>query len=165
LRNIQGKKIQEFPLQLTLTSDYALRAMLQLAAEPNNAVIPIKLISKRWQIPDKFLRKIVPLLSKSGLIESSRGSGGGICLAKPAQDIMPGEIIQAVDDEMNLNRCLNSEYICGREDWCPMHSLWADARKNMLNTINSKSLADLADESKKYIHSCINEKQNNRTVT
>lgn len=147
-------KISGKILQLTLTSDYALRTMLQLAAEPDDAVVPIKLIAGRWQIPDQFLRKIVPLLSKAGMIRSSRGIGGGVSLAKSANDIRPVDIIQAVDGPLNLNRCLNSSYICGREDWCPVHTLWAEAQESMLNTLNSKTLADMVGEIPGKISSC-----------
>jgi len=65
-----------------MSGEYAIRAILHLAGENSNKNVQIQDISKKWKIPESFLRKIIPLLAKAGLIMSVRGSGGGIKLAK-----------------------------------------------------------------------------------
>lgn len=68
-------------MQLTRSGDYALRTMIQLASENSDKIVPINHISSKWNIPEKFLRKIVPILMHSGFIRSFRGNGGGIQMA------------------------------------------------------------------------------------
>ena len=71
-------------MQLTLTGEYAIRAMIHLASGKDDSIFQIAEISNVNNIPEKFLRKIIPQLSFAGLIQSQRGIGGGIKLGKPA---------------------------------------------------------------------------------
>jgi Rrf2 family protein len=134
-------------MQLTLTGEYAIRAMIHLAQKNNGNVFNIAEISSTNQIPEKFLRKIIPQLSSAGLIQTQRGIGGGIKLARPADEITPLEIIIAVEGEMALNKCLIDKSFCSNERWCTVHTLWCDAQKQLKEILSSKSIAKLAKES------------------
>lgn len=139
-------------MQVTMSSDYALRTLMQIAREGKDVVIPIRFISREWQIPEKYLRKIVPLLARAGLIHSHRGNGGGISLARPATDITPRAVIEAIDGPITLNRCLSADHFCQRENWCPMHTLWLQAREQLESVLDSKTLAQLAGEGAEQIN-------------
>ena len=133
-------------MQLTLTGEYAIRAMIHLASGKDDSIYRISEISDINNIPEKFLRKIIPQLSTAGLIQSQRGIGGGIKLGKPALEITPLEIIEAVEGEMALNKCLIDRAFCSDERWCTVHTLWCQAQKKLRETLSSKSIAELASE-------------------
>jgi len=133
-------------MQLTLTGEYAIRAMIHLASGKDDSIFRISEISYVNNIPEKFLRKIIPQLSNAGLIRSQRGIGGGIKLGKPALEITPLEIIEAVEGEMALNKCLIDKAFCSNDRWCTVHTLWCDAQKKLRIILSSKSIAELARE-------------------
>ncbi len=127
-----------------MSGEYAIRAMLHLAEEDTSKYVQIQDISKKWEIPENFLRKIIPQLAKAGLIMSVRGSGGGIKLAKSSEKITALNVIEAVEGKIFLNKCLFSDEICDRSDWCSMHEVWAEAQESLRKVLNGKSIAQLA---------------------
>lgn len=133
-------------MQLTLTGEYAIRAMIHLASGKNESIFHISEISDINNIPEKFLRKIIPQLSSAGLIQTQRGIGGGIKLRRPALEITPLQIIEAVEGKMALNKCLIDKAFCSDERWCTVHTLWCDAQKKLRIILASKSIAELALE-------------------
>jgi Rrf2 family protein len=140
-------------MQLTLTGEYAIRAMIYMAGKPFGTSFTIAEIASSNRVPDKFLRKILPQLATSGLIQSQRGKGGGVKLKMQAEDITPLHIIQAIDGDMALNKCMIDNDFCSDSRWCSMHVLWAEAQKNLKKILSGKSVAELAKESeKKRIH-------------
>jgi Rrf2 family transcriptional regulator, iron-sulfur cluster assembly transcription factor len=127
-----------------MSGEYAIRAMLHLAGEDASKNVQIQDISKKWEIPENFLRKIVPLLAKAGLIMSVRGSGGGIKLAKSSEKITALNVIEAVEGKIFLNKCMFSDDICDRSDWCSMHEVWEEAQESLKKVLNDKSIAQLS---------------------
>ena len=130
-------------LQLTMSGEYAIRAMLHLAGKDSSKNVQIQDISNKWGIPENFLRKIIPLLAKAGLIMSVRGSGGGIKLAKSSEKITALNVIEAVEGKIFLNKCLFSEDICDRSEWCSMHEVWEEAQESLKTVLSNKSIAQL----------------------
>ena len=126
-----------------MSGEYAIRAMLHLAGEDTSKNVQIQDISKKWEIPENFLRKIIPLLAKAGLIMSVRGSGGGIKLAKSSEKITVLNVIEAVEGKIFLNKCLFSDDICNRSDWCSMHEVWEEAQESLKKVLNDKSISQL----------------------
>ena len=99
-------------MQLSMMGEYALRAMLFICSEPFGTSSQISEIAEKNEIPENFLRKIVPLLKKANLLNSQRGNGGGITLQKKAEEITPLEIIDAVEGPILLNKCLIVCFSC-----------------------------------------------------
>jgi Rrf2 family transcriptional regulator, iron-sulfur cluster assembly transcription factor len=130
-------------MQLTLTGEYAVRAMIHLASVPPGELAQISDISARWDIPENFLRKIIPSLTKSGMIASRRGNGGGVSLAKPAESITLLDVIEAVEGPMYLNKCLIGPEFCNRTAWCVVHCVWSEAQETLKGILRSKSIAEL----------------------
>jgi Rrf2 family protein len=133
-------------MQLTLTGEYAIRAMIYLATFQDESVSKISIISSSNNIPDKFLRKIIAQLSIAGLIKSRRGIGGGIKLGKAASSITPLEIIEAVEGRLALNKCLIDKEFCSNDRWCTVHTLWCEAQIKLKEILSSKSIEQLALE-------------------
>jgi Rrf2 family iron-sulfur cluster assembly transcriptional regulator len=93
-------------MQITMLGEYAIRTMMYLASCGENTIVNIKEVSNMWDIPESFLRKIIPKLTRAGYISSHRGKNGGIYLARPAETITPLDIIESVEGEISLNRCV-----------------------------------------------------------
>jgi Rrf2 family protein len=131
-------------MQLTMTGEYAVRAMLGLSTLPFGTVIQIPEVSTRWDIPENFLRKIITLLAKAGLIHSQRGNGGGIRLATPAENLTLLDVVEAIEGKIYLNKCLISPQFCSRSVWCAVHIVWCEAQTALKDILAKRTLAELA---------------------
>lgn len=134
-------------MQLTLAGEYAIRTMIHLAENESQGTVTIFEISVAQEIPEMFLRKIVPLLSTAGLIKSKKGKQGGISLAKNPDTITPLEIIQAVEGPIALNKCLIDKEFCTDVRWCSVHTIWCELLIDMKKKLSSKSIKQIAMES------------------
>ena len=81
----------------SVKADYALRAILDLAAQKPGEPVKIADIARRRKIPQKFLELILVGLKQAGFVESRRGAEGGYLLARAADSITVGEVIRSVD--------------------------------------------------------------------
>jgi Rrf2 family transcriptional regulator, iron-sulfur cluster assembly transcription factor len=133
-------------MQLTMSREYAIRAMVYLAELPPGAVAQIADISREWEIPETFLRKISTRLVKSGLITSRRGVGGGIQLARSADQMTLLDVIEAVEGKIYANECLMENRECPRAAWCEVHTIWSEVQHSVRSILSSKSLKQVAHE-------------------
>lgn len=78
------------------TVEYALRAMVQLAADSSGSATT-KDIAGKAKVPSAYLAKVLQSMRRAGLIHSRRGVGGGVTLAKPAKNISLLDVIDAVE--------------------------------------------------------------------
>lgn len=127
-----------------MTGEYAVRAMVGLSTQPFGTVVQIPEVSGRWDIPESFLRKIITLLAKAGLIHSQRGNNGGIRLAIPPEQLTLLDVIEAVEGKIFLNKCLVGPHFCERTQWCAVHIVWCEAQAALKHILRNKSLAELA---------------------
>ncbi len=130
---------------ISMAGKYAVRAMMHMASEPFGTVIPISVLSKEWQIPENYLRKIIPLLAKSAIVHSRRGKGGGLVLARRAEEITFLEVIEAVEGKIFLNKCLMNEDMCSMSSWCSANGVWAEAQQAMKGVLDRRSFAELVE--------------------
>ncbi len=131
-------------MQLTMMGEYAIRAMMHLSARPFGTIVPISDVSVQWDIPESFLRKISAQLAKARLIITQRGVGGGLSLARPAEEITLLDVMEAVEGPLSLNKCLINPRVCSRTSWCAVHLLWSEGQEKLKDTLRSRSLAELA---------------------
>jgi Rrf2 family protein len=83
-------------VDISAKTDYAVRALLQLAAQ-EPALVKVDAIIGEQQLPKKFVEAILGELRRSGIVRSQRGADGGYALAIPAGEITLGAVIRAVD--------------------------------------------------------------------
>lgn len=132
--------------QLSRSGEYAVRAMLYLAALPPGETASISEIAERQEIPEPFLRKIIQDLAHSELVISNRGVFGGITLARSPGQVTMLEVIEAMEGPIYLNKCLMSSYRCNLLKTCPVHGVWREAQQKLAEVLQSKSLEELAQE-------------------
>jgi len=84
-------------MRLSARSDYALRAVIELAAATDGGHVTADQLARTQGIPGKFLEAILTQLRRAGLVRSQRGPDGGFWLARPASDISLADVIRAID--------------------------------------------------------------------
>jgi len=131
-------------MQISMAGKYAIRAMMYLASLPTGNIIQISQLSGKWEIPEKYLRKVIPQLAKAGLVYSRRGMGGGVVLARPSKSITFLEIVEAVEGKIFLNKCLMSPDMCEKSPWCSANRVWYEAQESMKKVLANKNLEELA---------------------
>lgn len=134
-------------MRITNQSEYAIRAVLEIARNPESVYTPNSLYEK-ISVPKTFLAKILQKLAKKGILSSTRGATGGFKLKKNISELTLVDIIEAVDGEIALNKCLIDGHKCSRESSCPIHPIWAEAQDVLKKTLSQKTFAQIVAELK-----------------
>ena len=131
-------------MQLTLKGDYAVRVVVDLAAQPGDATVKSRDLWRRTGVPPAFLGKIVQALAHAGLVRTRRGALGGAALVRAARTISLRDVIEAVEGPIYLNRCLIRAGFCPRDRSCPVHPVWARIQALVTRELESVSVEELA---------------------
>jgi Rrf2 family protein len=91
-------------MNLSLKAEYALKAILDLASQPEGGPVKIADIARRNRIPQKFLELILGSLKQGGFVESRRGAEGGYRLARPADQITVAQVLTFVEHTRRTRR-------------------------------------------------------------
>ena len=132
-------------LKVSQKLEYAMRAMIELAQRREDGVlVPAREIAERQQIPLRFLEQQLGALSKSGLVESFRGAGGGCRLARPPEEITVAQIADAIEGQMFPMFCLEpSDHTCFQDSRCGLQGFWGDVARAMQRVFEETTVADL----------------------
>lgn len=122
------------------TVEYALRAMVQLAADSSGAATT-KDIAAKAKVPSAYLAKVLQSMRRGGLIHSRRGVGGGVTLAKPAAKITLLDVIDAVEP---LKRTPGKKVPAAAQ----LQNAMDTAVDQLRSTFDSKTLADMLPKGK-----------------
>lgn len=133
---------------LTNKAKYGLRAMCALAALPEGDRLHAHVIAERANIPAKFLEAIMVDLRRAGFVDSRRGAQGGHALAKPAGEVMVGDLIRAIDGPLAPVRCASMTAYepcadCAEPDNCAVRALMWETRQALCGVLDQRSLAML----------------------
>lgn len=134
-------------MNFSKTTSYAL-SILAFMTQNSEVKMSAGVIHKKLSIPYSYLRQVLSDLSKSGFITGSVGRGGGFVLSKKTNQVFLADIIEATEGLQSFERCLMGFSACPFSTPCAMHSVWADARANIVNTLKSTSLSDLMNNTK-----------------
>lgn len=131
-------------MKLTTKGRYAVTAMLDLALHFGEGPITLADIAQRQGISLSYLEQLFSRLRKRSLVSSVRGPGGGYSLGRDAAEIFVGEVITAVDENVDTTRC-HGAHNCQNNGRCLTHDLWTDLSNQIYNYLNEISLQDLMD--------------------
>ena len=130
---------------------YALRVMLDLAAQNSDSYIPLKEIADREKISKKYLEIIVRELVNAKLITGVSGKGGGYRLARQPEEYSVGEILDATESSMAVVACLDKDAeACPRAAECDTLPMWSELNQLIHDFLYSKKLTDLLRESAEH---------------
>ena len=134
---------------LTNKAKYGLRAMGALQGAEGRWM-QAHAIARRANVPEKFLEAILVELRKAGFVQSRRGHQGGHALAKPAADIMVGDLIRAIDGPLAPVRCASMTAYepcsdCQDPEHCAVRELMRETRAALSAVLDSCSLESLTE--------------------
>ncbi|MCE2574306.1 Rrf2 family transcriptional regulator [Komagataeibacter sp. FNDCR2] len=134
-------------MRLTLHTDYALRTLMYLAVHTER-LSSIREIATAYGISENHLMKIIHRLGLGGFIETVRGRGGGLRLARPADQIRIGDVVRYTEEDMALVGCQQPEGAkdntpCLLADACRLRGALGEALGSFMTVLNGYTLADV----------------------
>lgn len=123
---------------------YALRVLIDLAEHKSDGYIPMKDVAEKQGISLKYLERIIPVLSKNGIIEGVQGKGGGYRLVKEPHECKIGDILRLTEGDLAPVACLEKNAVpCSKANKCQTYPLWTEFYELVNNFFDGKTLADL----------------------
>lgn len=129
-------------VQVTARGDYAVRALLELAARPEARATRDELAESQ-EIPRRYLEAILNQLRMAGLVTGHRGAGGGYTLGRPADAITLAEILRAVDGPLSLVQGVRPEQVRYAGASRHLADLWVGLRAAVRSVLEEVTLADV----------------------
>lgn len=135
-------------MRLNQATDYAFRMVLYLASLPEGTKITGASLAEKQNIPERFLLKIMRSLTAAGIVKSYRGVEGGFALQRAPKDITLFDIIEAVEGQTELQRCLHDMGSCTRgcNSMCSIYAAFADIQRDLAKKLKSINFEDLAKQ-------------------
>jgi len=139
---------------ITQKTQYALRAIFELARHHGEGPIKVSEISHEQAIPLRFLEVILNKLRKGGYVRGKRGFEGGYFLIRPPKEIRLIDIIRQMDETIGPVHCLSltSPRPCPLKGDCVFFPVWQEVRHSAMEIFSRTTIADLIEreaESKK----------------
>jgi Rrf2 family transcriptional regulator, nitric oxide-sensitive transcriptional repressor len=131
-------------MKLKSYTDYALRVLMHLAAQPDR-LASISEIARTYRISHNHLMKVVHDLRKEGFLDSVRGRSGGIRLKKPAERISVGEVVRHSEGSFDLVDCGS----CVIAPACALTEALHEARSAFMRVLDGYTLADLVADKRR----------------
>ena len=129
-------------MKLTAFTDYSLRVLIYLAAQPGQRAT-IGQIATAYGISENHLVKVVHFLGKSGWLTNVRGKGGGLELARPPERINVADVVRDTEGEAAVVECFSKEGHCAIADCCKLAGVLAEAVAAFVAVLARYTLADL----------------------
>jgi Rrf2 family protein len=123
-------------------TDYAVRALCLMAKEKER-VIPVSEFVQRLRIPRPFLRKILQVLNREGLLVSQKGKGGGFKLAIVPERIFLKELIEIFQGPLRLNECIFKKRVCPQRNACLLKRKIDSIERRVVSELRSVTIASL----------------------
>lgn len=103
-------------------------------------------LAVQTSVPPAYLSKVLLVLNRAGLVEATRGTGGGYRLSRPAAEISLMDIVDPLDNVSRLGECIMGLNECSEENPCAMHDWWKRVRDDYLAMLRQTSLADVTEK-------------------
>ncbi len=130
-------------MRLTRMTDYALRLLMYVAQRPQR-LCTIAEIAHSHGISEAHLMKVTHRLAQQGSLETVRGKGGGLRLARAPQDINLGALVRDLEPDFDLVECFSSiDNRCALTGYCRLSGVLAGAMHSFMAHLDAHSLADL----------------------
>lgn len=149
-------------MRLNQATDYAFRMVLYLAICSEGTKITGAALAAKQNIPERFLLKIMRSLTAAGIMKSYRGVEGGFALQREPKDITLYDVINAVEGQTELQRCLSDTDACTRGcgGMCSLYEAFEGVQRDLVTRLQSINFADLAVQEKKFTEEKSNIAQN-----
>jgi len=132
-------------VRVSAKSDYALRALVEIAARVETVAVSAEELGRLQDIPHGFLQSILADLRRAGLVMSQRGQSGGWRLARDATDISVADVIRAVDGPLVSVYGLRPEAVSYNDSAMVLQHVWIAARASLREVFETVSIQHLVD--------------------
>ncbi|MBP2437495.1 RrF2 family transcriptional regulator [Microbacterium amylolyticum] len=130
-------------MRVSTRSDYALRALIELASLTGQGAVSADEIASRQDIPKAFLLAILADLRRAGVVRSQRGQAGGWLLQSPAADVSVADVIRAVDGPLVSVYDQRPEAVSYNDAAAPLQQVWIAARHALRDVLENVTIAEL----------------------
>lgn len=131
-------------MRVSAKSDYALRALIEMASSDGAAAVSAEELGRRQEIPHGFLQAILADLRRAGIVLSQRGQSGGWRMARPADEVHVADVIRAVDGPLVSVYGLRPEAVSYNDSAEVLQHVWIAARRSLRDVFEQVSIAQLA---------------------
>jgi Rrf2 family transcriptional regulator, iron-sulfur cluster assembly transcription factor len=129
---------------LSATAQHAIRALASLARVPADQSVLGRELAEAAQIPANFLAKVMLILGRAGIVDATRGQGGGYRLAQPPDRIPLMQVAELFDGINARPACfLGEKHDCHDMQACSAHSRWKVVSEAYLEFMTTTTIADL----------------------
>lgn len=132
-------------MRVSAKSDYALRALIEMAARADGKAVSAEELGRLQEIPHGFLQAILADLRRAGVVMSQRGQSGGWRMGRPAADVSVADVIRAVDGPLVSVYGLRPEAVTYNERADVLQHVWIAARDSLREVFEQVSIQQLAD--------------------
>jgi Rrf2 family protein len=130
-------------MKLSTRGRYGTRLMVELAKHYGMGPVSMTEISKKQDIPVKYLEQIIIPLKKANLVSSIRGPKGGHMLSRPPDQINVWEVLLLLESKLTFVDCLTNENACENVGTCVVRPLWSKAYEALMKLFKETTLRDL----------------------
>jgi Rrf2 family transcriptional regulator, iron-sulfur cluster assembly transcription factor len=127
---------------LSKTTTYALRILIFMASG-GQVIYSAQSLFENLGISERYLRRLLTTLVKSGFIISAIGRNGGYVFSRPVNSIYVSDVIEAIEGLESFEGCILGVKNCGLAEVCAMHRAFASIKNNLVATFKQISLAEL----------------------
>lgn len=132
-------------MRVSAKSDYALRALIEIAARADGAAISAEELGRRQDIPHGFLQAILADLRRAGIVVSQRGQAGGWRMARGPETVTVADVIRAVDGPLVSVYGLRPEAVEYNDSAEVLQHVWIAARSSLRDVFEKVSIRALSD--------------------
>lgn len=133
-------------MELNTRGRYAVMAMADIAKHGSGEAVPLSSVAERQGLSAAYLEQLFLKLRRAGLVESQRGRSGGYVLGRAAEDITVSEIMEAVQENTRMTRCLGDDGTrCLGVERCLTHRLWEALGGEIERFLSKVSLQEVLD--------------------
>ena len=132
-------------MRVSAKSDYALRALIEMASQDDAAAVSAEQLGKRQDIPHGFLQAILADLRRAGIVISQRGQSGGWRMGRDPGSVSVADVIRAVDGPLVSVYGLRPEAVSYNESAEVLQHVWIAARRSLRDVFEQVSIQQLAD--------------------
>lgn len=129
-------------MRLTTLTDYALRLLMHVALHPER-LCTIAEVAQRYDISHAHLMKVTNRLAQCGWIETVRGKGGGMRLARAADQIALGAVVRDMESDFAIVECFGPDTACALDGQCRLAGVLDAALQDFLRHLDGVSLQDI----------------------
>lgn len=134
-------------MRLAEYTDYTLRVLMYCAAHPDR-LVTISELAERHAVSKNHLMKIVNDLARQGVLETTRGRGGGLRLLMKPADIRVGDVVRSAETDFRLVECFDrSTNVCSLTPSCRLKGVFDAALKAYFKALDAATLADISGPS------------------